>query len=138
MRTLGLYIHHPKRLDLGSTSYIPPDSGTLISVVKLIDLCFDPVLLSSWMEDHQTGMMRGELCPIQHVGQKFSRGSPSNVAQNYLHLDQNAPSLRRWLQPRAYWASAIILYRHVRKSTMPNMLGCIRDRKEVTACYLPS
>ena len=57
---------------------------------------------------------------------------------NYLHLDQNAPSLRRWLQPRAYWVSARILYRHVRTSTMPNMFGCIRDRKEVTACYLPS
>src|ERR1700722_11531266 len=77
---LSLYIHHPQRLNLGSTSCIPPPSGILISVVchgthlvspfiprhlrtdivKLIDLFFDPVLLCSWMEGHRTGVTRGQ------------------------------------------------------------------------------
>jgi hypothetical protein len=116
---LGLYIHRPQRLDLGSTSCIPPPSGIwslrsfrdayartrhpLISstcnsdsylfsssghldlsrirgsawliasnqvylqlprpsrdIVKPIYLFFDPVLLCSWMEDHRTGVTRGQ------------------------------------------------------------------------------
>jgi hypothetical protein len=85
---LGLYIHHPQRLDLGSTSCIPPPSGiwSLCSFRDTYARTRHPLISSTCNSDSYLFSSSG------HLDSSRIRGSAWLIVSNQVYLQLPRPS----------------------------------------------